>query len=165
MKRKPLVVALTVATLVGSGLTGGVFAAAMDAAGTSGNMQEAPQPPSRKHGDFMAKWAKALDLTADQQTQIKALVQAERQTTASLRSQLADGHKNLQQALKPGALNEAAARSLLASQASLRTEMIIAHAKLENQIFALLTPDQQKLAEKLRDLMGPGGGHRSHGAW
>ncbi len=163
MKRKIAAVALTVATLVGAGITGGALAAATDA-DTGAGMLAPPQGACRKQGDFMAKWAKALDLTASQQAQIKTLVQAERQATAPVRSQLAEGRKNLRQALKPGNFNETAARSLLASQASLRTEMIISHAKLRSQIFALLTPEQQKQAEKLHELMGPRGGRHPHGS-
>lgn len=163
MKRKAAVIAMTVATLVGAGLTGGAFATTTDTTAPGG---APPRLACKKHGhDFMAKWAKALDLTADQQSQIKALVQAERQSTAPLRKQLAEGRKNLRQALQPATFDEAAARSLLASQAGVRADLVIAHAKLRQQIFALLTPAQQQEAAKLRGLMGAERGHRRHGAW
>lgn len=161
MKRKAAVIAMT-ATLIGASLAGGAFASTPDAA------TDAPrQMNCRKHGhDFMAKWAKALDLTADQQSRIKALVEGERQSTAPLHKQLAEGRKDLRQALQPATFNEAAARSLLASQASVRADLVIAHAKLRQQIFALLTPAQQQEAAKLRGLMGgPERGHHRHGGW
>jgi Spy/CpxP family protein refolding chaperone len=116
------------------------------------SQQETTTQGIRRHGDFMARWAKVMELTDAQKSQIKDLVQKEHQAKAPLMQQIKEGKRQLQEATQASVVNEGAVRLLMKHQAELRTDLMLSRIKLRNEIFTLLTPEQQKLAIKLRSL-------------
>src|SRR4030042_1546787 len=54
--------------------------------------------------------------------------------------------------------DEAAVRSLAASQNETRTEMIVSRARVQSKIFALLSPEQREREKKFRPWGGKGPG-------
>lgn len=163
MKNPILIVALLAATVVCSAL----YAAAADplAGFESGLVVEEPEgdAPEMVRGRHFARLAEVLELTPEQQEQIKSIRAAEEEKVAPLREQLREGRKQLRTAIESQPFNEAAVRTLAKSQAAIRTELIVSRARVQSQIHALLTPEQRTLAEKLRPLMkqrrGPRGQH------
>ena len=57
--------------------------------------------------------------------------------------------------MQSGAPDEAAVKNILAGENDARAELIVSHARMWSQIQALLTPDQQALAQKLRQISRP----------
>jgi protein CpxP len=112
-----------------------------------------------RHFDRMAE---ALDLTPEQREQIKAIRAAEQDKVAPLKEQLRKGREQLRVAAEQQPFDEAAVRALAADQAEIRTEMIVSHARVKNQIHALLTPEQREKAEQMRSSMKERRGHKGH---
>ncbi len=104
-----------------------------------------------------------LDLSEEQQTQIETLFNQQHQEKQGLREQMQASRDALHQAKKANPFNEADFRAKAAVQAELKTDMMVAHAKLKQQIHALLTPEQQEKADQLGDMMGERGKGRHHG--
>jgi protein CpxP len=112
-----------------------------------------------RHFDRMAE---ALDLTPEQREQIKAIRAAEQDKVAPLKEKLQKGREQLRVAAEQQPFDEAAVRALAADQAEIRTEMIVSHARVKNQIHALLTPEQREKAEQMRSSMKERRGHKGH---
>jgi protein CpxP len=144
-KTLPILAALTA---LGLGLTLPAAAAPPDGPGCFGPRQE--------------RMARVLDLSAEQQAKIEAIRQEEREKTAPLRRAQREFREKLRAAAAADPFDEAAVRALAAGQAATRTELIVARARTQNRILALLTPEQRTLAEKLRPRPGERKGHRSH---
>lgn len=82
---------------------------------------------------------------------------AERDKSASLRQKLEDTWKQLRQAEQAAKFDESAVRTIAARQAQLVTEMTTIHARVQNQIHALLTPEQRIRADDSRPSIKDGG--------
>jgi periplasmic protein CpxP/Spy len=171
MKRKVVVGALLALTIGGA-------AAAWAEAGcdcTSPDMEHSGHGPRHAgpglrgrehHGPSLDRIGEALRLSDAQQVKVAELIRAERGKNASLRQKLIENEKRLRQAGQAAKFDEAAVRSIAAQQAQLLSEQMVARARTQHQIFALLTPEQQARAEKFPPLgampapfgpPGPGG--------
>jgi protein CpxP len=163
MKSYVLVIALLAATLV----SGSLYSAVSAPLEGFGPDMAAENPDDRDpDGRGMAgersfaRMAEVLDLSDEQQRQIKAIRESEREKAAPLREALAENRQKLHEAIQAESFDEAAVRVLAASQAQARTELIVARARMQSRINAVLTPEQRVLAEKLRPLMKKGEGPR-----
>lgn len=105
---------------------------------------------------FLGQMSKALDLSPDQQTQIEALLAAEREAEADLMQQAATLRLQLRQAEWGSSFDEGSVRSVAASLAQLEQELTVSRAKTRFQVNQLLTSAQRTLAQKLE----PEQGHR-----
>jgi len=101
----------------------------------------------RMHGHEMEFFGKALNLTDDQKTQMKAIMQKERPTMKPLMQQQHQIDQQLRQYVE-GTYDDAKVRALAAQKSQVETELTVAHTRIHNQMYQLLTPDQQsKLKE------------------
>ena len=121
-------------------------------------------PESRDLGDGpFDRMTRILDLSAEQQQQIQAIRETERENAAPLRKALFENRQKLHEAIQSETFDEAAVRALAAGQAENRTELIVSRARMQSRINKVLTSEQRALAEKLRPLLrkrqGPGGRH------
>ena len=162
MKGKLLV--LTLAILLTAG--GASFAFAMSPhAGDAGRHDGSCE---KEHGERHAAMAALLGLTAKQQAQIKSIITEARQTSKPLREKLAIDRKKIKELSKAEVFDEAAVRTLIAGDESVRTDLAVARIKVRHEIQAVLTPEQRVKAKELRSLMMHGKhgkmGHESHGA-
>jgi protein CpxP len=114
---------------------------------------DAPPPPPMHHhgmhGHMMRTgfFPRALDLTDDQKTQMKAIVEKERPTMKPLFQQERQLDQQLRQ-YSEGAYDDAKVRALAAQKSQLEVELTVAHTRMHSQMYQLLTPDQQsKLKE------------------
>jgi protein CpxP len=127
-------------------LLGSVIAKSQTAADAS------PPPPMHHHGmhGHMMRagfFPRALDLTDDQKTQMKAIVEKERPTMKPLFQQERQLDQQLRQ-YSEGAYDDAKVRALAAQKSQLEVELTVAHTRMHSQMYQLLTPDQQsKLKE------------------
>jgi Spy/CpxP family protein refolding chaperone len=167
MEKRMLVAALAGAISIGS--VHCVFAdsapddeSVAQAASSQGTDPSAPGKNWRHNR--LAVMADILGLTDSQKAEIKQIFLAEKENRAPLRQKLAQGRKQLRQLTRTAPFDEAAVRSLVAGQEATRTELIVSRLRMQNRILAVLTPDQQVVAKKLRLLMHgrmghPGGYH------
>jgi len=130
------------------------LAVTLSAAISNAQSTESAPPPQAMHGhefgmeghvmDFFAKY---LSLTDTQRTQMKAVLQKEHATTKPLRQQ---AHQ-LDQQLIPyveGTYDEAKVQALVAQQAQTLVQLKVQETRIHNELFQMLTPDQQAKAKE-----------------
>jgi Spy/CpxP family protein refolding chaperone len=101
-------------------------------------------------GRHFERMAKDLDLTAEQKGQIRTILDAEREKTSPLRQQLAEYRDKMRQLVQTEPYNEAAVRSLAASQEKTRVELVVSRTRAMNRVYTLLTPEQKEKAKQFR---------------
>jgi len=116
---------------------------------------DAPPPaPIHAHGHGfgmeghrMGFFAKALNLTDEQKTQMKAIMQKEHPAMKPLFLQERQVDQQLRQYVQ-GTFDEAKVRGLATQKAQIQVELTVAETRVHNQMYQLLTPEQQsKLKE------------------
>lgn len=126
--------------------------------------QDAPPPAMHGHGhghgfgmfdmgEHMKFLAEYLDLTDVQKTQVKAVLAKEHATVKPLFQQLHQSELQLRQ-YEEGTFDEAKVRAVAAQQSQTMVELMVRKARIHNELFQLLTPDQQakmKEVEARRD--------------
>jgi len=109
---------------------------------------DTPPPPSMHGHEFgmeghrMGFYAKYLNLTDDQKAQMKAVMHKERPTMKPLMLQLHQMDQQLKQ-YEQGTFDEAKVQALVAQQAQTMVQMKVEEARMHNEMFQLLTPEQQ----------------------
>ena len=120
-----------------------------------------------RHAERMGKRLEmigtVLDLSEAQTQQLETQIKQQWQDNQQLREQIQTSRKALREAQSADSFNEADFRVKAAKQAELKTEMLVAKAKLKQQLYALLTPEQQEKADKLGGMMGKHGNGRHGG--
>ncbi len=101
-------------------------------------------------GRFLQHMADVLDLTDAQQAQIKSLWQAELPSITPLVRQLADTHKQMVAVTAGGKFDQAKVQALANQQAQTIAQLIVEKQKLQSQVYALLTADQQAKMDRLQ---------------
>ncbi len=144
MRRKLVITVAMVAALIGVS-TSAVLAERGPMPGFGG------PPPGIERGaeNFEARMAKILKLTDTQKTQIKALLDAERESVEPLREKMHQSRELLKQLADVTVFDEAAVRALAVGQSQIEVELIVSHTRTLNKVNALLTPDQRELLAHL----------------
>jgi Spy/CpxP family protein refolding chaperone len=114
----------------------------------------APPPPMHGRGQWgmdghmMGFFADYLNLSDAQQTQMKTAMQKERPTMKPLFQQSRQIDQQLRQYVE-GTYDEAKVQALATQKAQIEAQLTVAQARLHNELFQLLTPDQQS---KMKDM-------------
>jgi protein CpxP len=137
---KIMAVALALAVLVAIGVSQTVRRAHMRGAGMFG----------MPGGLMLGHFAHQLDLTDEQQAQVKAIMAKEKPTFQPLILQMAQSHQQLQQQLMTSGFDEAKVRELASAQTQNMAELMVQGARVEAELLQVLTPDQKT---KLSTLM------------
>jgi protein CpxP len=95
----------------------------------------------------------ALDFTDEQNTQVKQLVMAQREQMQPRRQALREGRRQLHEMKASPSFDEVAFRTLAQSVASQRIDLMVLRAQMRQKVFALMTPEQQQKAQKLKQVM------------
>jgi protein CpxP len=91
---------------------------------------------------------KQLDLTADQQAQVKAIFEKEKPTMQPLMQQMRQNHESMKALEAGGTFDEAKTRTLATQNAQTMVELQVEHARIKSEIMQILTPDQKaKMAQ------------------
>ena len=102
-------------------------------------------------GDFnhmLAFFTDKLDLTADQQSQAKAIWEKEKPAMEPLMKQMHQNHADMRTLQASGPFDEAKTRVLATQQAQTMIEMEVQHARIKSEMLQILTADQKaKLAQ------------------
>lgn len=160
MKKQIIIPALLIGALVTGGATLATAKSWGDGPGNCGGKKQAMS--AEQHEERMEHrldmMSEVLDLSDDQQQQIEALYQTQYEQNSATREQMRAGQQELRDKMRADDFNEAEFRSLAEKQAQLKTDRMVEKAKIKQQIFAILTPEQQEKANKLMSLRGEGKG-------
>ena len=99
-------------------------------------------------GHMMGFFARQLNLTDDQKTQMKTLMHTAHPAMKPLIEQQHQIDVQLRQFVE-GNYNESKVRALAAQKAQIEVELTVAQTKLHNQLYQLLTTDQQSQVKEL----------------
>ncbi|MGA2425802.1 MAG: Spy/CpxP family protein refolding chaperone [Terriglobales bacterium] len=98
-------------------------------------------------GDFH-HMLKQLDLTSDQQSQVKAIWAREKPTLQPLMQQMQQNHNAMKALQASGPFDETKTRTLATQNSQTMVELQVEHERMKSEIMQILTPDQKtKLAE------------------
>jgi len=127
------------------------------------------QPPAQhrqwNRGQMFDRFATKLNLTDDQKTQAKSILQSSRESSQSIAQQLRQSRQALRDAVKAGK-SDAEINQLSANVGNLAGQVATIRAKTFAKTYALLTPEQRTKADEMHNhARGMGGhGHRGTGA-
>ncbi len=100
-----------------------------------------------------------LDLSEEQNVQLEELMTQQWQDRQQLREKMHASRDALREVEAADTFNEADFLAKAITQAELKTEMMAERARMKQQLYALLTPEQQEKADKLSEMKG----HRGKG--
>lgn len=112
-------------------------------------------PPMHGHefgmggeGHMMGLFARQLNLTDDQKAQMKTVMHTAHPAMKPLFEQQHQIDQQLRQYVE-GNYNDAKVRALAAQKAQIEVELTVAQTKLHNQLYQLLTADQQSQLKQM----------------
>lgn len=140
MKTGMLMAAGVLATVAGAGLW--AHGQGMDFHGPLGPFQ-------RLHGAHDA--LRALDLTAEQKTEVKSILRSHRQEFREAADRLRAVHESVGKVAHQETIDEAAIRAGVAQALQPLGDLAVLHAKVQHEIHAVLTPEQRQKAEAMRE--------------
>lgn len=164
MKARTLILTLAAAALVAVPIT--VIAQHGPGGGPHGDGETFGAPGG--HGGqnllrMLHRVADRLELTAEQQTQIEAIIEAHRDATRSLRDQAAEARDDFRENHGPGDFDEVEFRTFFETQAQTHVELQLDAAGAASQAWNVLTPEQQEELLEMIELFRDGAGGRRHG--
>jgi Spy/CpxP family protein refolding chaperone len=110
-------------------------------------------PPAHHHGmhGHMMRagfFPRALNITAEQKTQMKAIMEKERPTMKPLFQQAHQIDQQLHQ-YSEGTYDETKVRALAAQKSQVEVELTVAHTRIHNEMYQLLTTDQRTQLQQI----------------
>jgi Spy/CpxP family protein refolding chaperone len=152
---KQRIIVGTLATLIVSGwMFCATTGAAQTAAGAPSNAASGIGGRVLQHR--LSRLADVLGLTSSQREQMKTLWNTEWGNIVPLRQELKDNRKQLFSLATAGTFDEQAVRAIAEKQANIRTELVVAQARLASEVNAVLTAEQRDRAKKLYALVTEG---------
>lgn len=102
-------------------------------------------PMGEHFSGFMADY---LNLSDQQQQQIKSIMAAEKPKLQPLMADLKQAHQDIKTAMDSGTLDQNKALSIIDAHKNAFAQLLVEHASIHQQVMNVLTPDQQtKLKE------------------
>ena len=105
--------------------------------------------------DMVGHMTKALNLTSDQQAQVKALVEGLHAAEEPRHARIHELRKSMEAATANGQFDEAKVRAIANEEALLVAESRVDHERMKSKIYGLLTAEQRVKAEELHKRGGP----------
>lgn len=122
---------------------------------TADNAPAAPPEHMHMHmhefglgGPMMWRLAQKLNITDDQKTQMKAILQKEEPTVKPLMVQLHQVDMQLRQYIE-GTFDQAKVQALAVQKAQIQAALTVQQTRIHNELYQLLTPDQQTQFKQL----------------
>jgi Spy/CpxP family protein refolding chaperone len=116
---------------------------------------DAPPPPPQMHGHEhgmgggdMGFFAHKLNLTDDQKTQMKAVMQKEHPAMKPLMQQQHQIDLQLRQYVQ-GTFDQAKVQALAAQKAQIQAQLTVQETRIHNELYQLLTADQQSQLKEM----------------
>jgi len=116
--------------------------------------EEAPPPPPRHFqgfgmGEHMGFFARQLNLTDEQKAQVKTILQKEHPGMKPLFQQSHQIDLQLRQYAQ-GTYDEAKVQALASQKAQIQAQITVAQTRIHNELFQVLTADQQSQLKQLQ---------------
>jgi protein CpxP len=92
----------------------------------------------------------ALDLTEAQRDQIRDVMQRHREEMREAGKRLGDAHRAQREAMQTVPVNEGLIRSTSQALVNAQTEMALLRARIYNEAWTILTPEQQSKAKEIK---------------
>ena len=127
-----------------------VGAALLSIAALVGTATVFAQGGQHGHRGFGMAGLQQLGLSPDQQQQVKNTMASHRDEFKALRDRSRNAHQAQQAAIEQVPVNEDLIRSTSTAVAAADADMAVLRAKVHEQVFSLLTPDQQTKARQLQ---------------
>jgi Spy/CpxP family protein refolding chaperone len=113
-----------------------------------------PPPPMRAHVHGfgpgpMGFFAKELNLTDEQKAQAKTILQKDRATVKPLMQQSHEIELQMRQSAEGTTYDEAKVQGLATQKAQIEAQLDVQRTKIHNQLFQILTPEQQSKMKEL----------------
>ncbi len=108
----------------------------------------APAKPANLRAAVRQRVLARLNLTADQKTQFKTIMQQAKTGVQPLRTELQQNREAMAAAVKSN--NTAQIQSLAAAQGALRGQVLAIRSQANAKFYAVLTPDQQTQLDQMR---------------
>ena len=160
MKKTTVIPALLIGILLSSGTafawSGGHAKRSCDGEYGKRGQGMTQEQHQERMGSRLERIGVILDLTDQQQEKMKGLFDQQWQDRQSMRDTMQTSRKDFREYKQGKEFNETEFRAKAQKHADLKTEMMVQRAKTRQQILALLTPEQQQKAEKLRGMRGEG---------
>jgi len=151
MKTRPLLTALTLAlAMLGSSMAGTAMAAAGDDSRYEGRGGHGKWSNHEKRGDPMERMTRRLDLSESQQQQVRATMQAHGPELRELRRDIRERRNQIRLESANG-FNEEAVRAQSNALGEAQAQAAFAAARMQADIRALLTTEQQELLARHGD--------------
>ncbi len=120
---------------------------------TSGQQQPAPRRVARmqhRGAQPMLRGMRQLNLTEEQRQQVRDTMQRHREELKTVGEQLRAARQALHAATDAEVVDQEAVRAATSQMAEAQAQGAILRAKIRQEVFALLTPEQQEKAKALR---------------
>ena len=91
-----------------------------------------------------------IELTDAQREQVRQLVQQQRESSRALFERAQAARVAQRQAMDAIPFSEPAVRAAMAAMAEVEADLAVQEARLQSEIYGLLTPDQQERLQKVR---------------
>jgi Spy/CpxP family protein refolding chaperone len=101
-------------------------------------------------GGLMQHVTREFNLTDAQQTQVKAMWEAEKPNVVPLLQQLAQGHKEMVAATPNGTFDATKVAPIADQQAQTISKLLVEKEKLSSQFYQILTPEQRTKFDTMR---------------
>jgi len=111
-----------------------------------------PPPPPPLMNEHLAR---ELNLSEEQNAQVKAVFDAEHSTVEGLMKKLDDLREQLRAATANGQFDEAQVRTLANQQGQTQADLIVEHERTKAKIYSLLNAEQRSKLEQLHERMKP----------
>jgi len=113
-----------------------------------------PPPPMHGHqfgmgAPMMGFFARQLNLTDDQKTQMKAIMEKEHPTMKPLMQQERQIDQQLRQYVE-GLYDATKVQALAAQKAQIQTQITVNETRIHNELYQLLTADQQSQLKQMQ---------------
>ncbi len=158
------------AMLIGILVTGGIAIAKPYGSGYGNNCKNkgqgmmTEQQHAQRVENRLARMDAILDLSDSQEQEIAVLFNQQWQKRQAVRDEMRAGRDERRAAMQKGTLDEATIRSNVAKRAEFQADRLVERAKMKQELYAILTPEQQEKAEKIRNTQGGAGkGQRGQG--
>jgi Spy/CpxP family protein refolding chaperone len=105
----------------------------------------------RGRGFGFGRLAEKLNLTDEQKTQVKQIMEAEKTKVEPIFEAMKVNRQKLEDLTADGNFNETEIQALADEQGKLSAQMIVEKERVKSQIFQILTAEQREQAKQMKD--------------